>query len=60
LQERIFDPYFRAAGRDQHLGLGLGLATARRLVEAHGGSIGVVSLGAGSTFWFELPMSSNA
>ncbi|KAB2898279.1 MAG: HAMP domain-containing histidine kinase [Kofleriaceae bacterium] len=58
LQERIFDPYFRAAGRDQPLGLGLGLATARRLVEAHGGTIGVWSLGAGATFWFELPLAS--
>jgi signal transduction histidine kinase len=60
LLERIFDPYFRAAGRDQSLGLGLGLATARRLVEVHGGSIGVSSVGAGSTFWFELPRSLRA
>jgi signal transduction histidine kinase len=60
LQERIFDPYFRAAGRDQSLGLGLGLATARRLVEAHGGSIGVSSAGTGSIFWFELPAPSRA
>jgi signal transduction histidine kinase len=36
--------------------LGLGLATVRRLVEAHGGRVGIVSKsGQGTTVWFELP-----
>jgi len=51
----IFLPYVRGPthGRD---GLGLGLATVRRLCEAHGGQAGVRSeFGRGSTFWFELP-----
>ncbi len=39
-------------------GSGLGLVIAKRLVEAHGGQIGVdSSIGDGSTFYFEIPAS---
>jgi signal transduction histidine kinase len=50
----VFDLYARAApGID---GSGIGLATARRAVEAHGGEIGVEDgAAAGTTIWFTLP-----
>src|SRR3954468_17870496 len=57
LGERIFEAYVRgkrtAAKRS---GIGLGLATVKRLVIAHGGMVGVrrSHLG-GALFWFELP-----
>jgi signal transduction histidine kinase len=54
MHERVFEPYVRADRREP--GLGLGLATVRRLVQAHGGRVGVRSeSGAGATFWFDLP-----
>jgi signal transduction histidine kinase len=56
-QERIFGRFERAVSGRQYPGLGLGLWIAQRLVEAHGGSIGVRSTpGEGSTFVVELPM----
>jgi signal transduction histidine kinase/DNA-binding LacI/PurR family transcriptional regulator/AraC-like DNA-binding protein len=43
-----------------HRGMGLGLAISRRLIELHGGTIGVLSSGKeglGSTFYFTLPVA---
>ena len=55
MHERIFEPYVRV---DRHQpGLGLGLATVRRLVNAHRGQVGVDPReGAGALFWFVLPL----
>ena len=56
-QALIFDKFYR--GHDQRLqvqGTGMGLAIAKAIVEAHGGTIGVTSqLGRGSVFFFSLP-----
>jgi signal transduction histidine kinase len=55
LRARVFDPYVRGAEAGIP-GLGLGLATVRRLVEAHGGSVGLEShQGSGCLFWLDLP-----
>ncbi|MEO8798745.1 MAG: HAMP domain-containing sensor histidine kinase, partial [Polyangiaceae bacterium] len=55
LRDAIFEPYVRAEGLTQP-GLGLGLATVKRLCSAHGGEVGVKStIGRGSTFWFTMP-----
>ena len=55
LQHRIFEPYVRAPGVTQP-GMGLGLATVKRVAEAHGGRAGLRSEpGQGALFWFDLP-----
>jgi signal transduction histidine kinase len=55
LESAIFEPYRRAPGVTQP-GLGLGLATVKRLVLAHGGKLGVRrARPGGALFWIELP-----
>jgi signal transduction histidine kinase len=59
---QIFEHSFRGA-RGRKLaaqGLGLGLYVGKRLIQAHGGEIGVEDgpNGRGSTFWFTLPINA--
>ncbi|MEO0408579.1 MAG: ATP-binding protein, partial [Cyanobacteria bacterium P01_A01_bin.135] len=55
-QQRLFEPYQQ--GQKNSPGLGLGLYICRRIVEAHDGTLGVLSQpGAGATFWFTLPIA---
>jgi two-component system sensor histidine kinase KdpD len=60
-QTLIFEKFYR--GQHQRYtapGTGMGLAIAKVIVEAHGGSIGVVSqLGSGSVFSFSLPLEKS-
>ena len=52
----IFDKYARTSRAQAMPGSGLGLYISKRIVEAHGGRIGVESVpGIGSSFYFELP-----
>ena len=54
----LFEPYVRGDDAGE-AGIGLGLATVKRLVEAHGGRVGVESKpGQGAAFWFDLPKAA--
>ena len=56
LERTVFEPYVRAPGTRQP-GIGLGLATVKRIAEAHSGHVGVQSTpGKGAIFWVELPL----
>jgi signal transduction histidine kinase len=58
-QAKIFEPFVRLNRKQDFDGTGLGLTIARRIVEAHGGSLRVVSDPAvhnGTTFQLVLPL----
>jgi signal transduction histidine kinase len=56
-QKRVFDPFCRVISPDAVIpGVGLGLSTARMLIQAHGGRIELSSqVGAGTTFRVIFP-----
>jgi PAS domain S-box-containing protein len=58
-QQRIFEAFHRLQQSDKTSeGTGLGLAITRRLVELHGGRLGLESIpGSGSCFYFTLPIT---
>lgn len=54
---RIFEKFEQADIDDVSKGIGLGLPICKKIVEQHGGSIGVSSQpDHGCLFWFELPL----
>jgi signal transduction histidine kinase len=56
-KEQIFTIFQRLHGRLEYEGTGVGLATVRKIVERHGGSIDADGQpGLGATFIIELPM----
>ena len=54
-QEQVFTMFKRLHSRIHYDGTGIGLAICKKIVNRHGGAIGVESVpGEGATFWFTL------
>ncbi len=58
-QNMVFDKFYRGRGQRQSVqGTGMGLAIAKAIVEAHGGTISLTTQpGRGSVFSFTLPLA---
>jgi PAS domain S-box-containing protein len=55
--EKLFELYFWGTNNRSSVSLGLGLYLCKRIINAHGGEIGVKNNPtAGVTFWFTLPV----
>ena len=64
-RERVWERFYKVEGikgqKGFSAGLGLGLHICRAVIEEHQGEAGVESSkGAGSTFWFSLPLAATA
>jgi K+-sensing histidine kinase KdpD len=55
----LFERFYRVPSSNTTRGTGLGLYISRKIIEAHGGEIGVESkMGEGTSFYFDLPITT--
>lgn len=59
--EQVFTMFKRLRSGESYKGSGIGLAVCKKIVNRHGGDIGIKSkLGEGTTFWFTLPSGNHS
>ena len=57
--DKVFVIFQRLHSRDAYTGTGIGLALCKKIVELHGGTIGIdTSYNSGTRFWFTLPVAA--
>lgn len=58
---QLFEPFRRLHRQEEFPGIGIGLATAQRIIRRHGGELSAVSApNAGATFCFSIPAASRS
>ncbi|MHC4637693.1 MAG: ATP-binding protein [Planctomycetota bacterium] len=61
LHKAVFKMFKRVHSRSEYEGTGIGLAVCRKIIDRHGGQIGVDSQeGKGSVFWFTLTLADES
>lgn len=59
-QSRIFQKFSQlSSGKNRKEGTGLGLSICKAIISQHNGKIGFDTSPQGTTFWFELPLTSS-
>lgn len=55
-RDKVFEPFYRAANRQNVKGYGLGLALVKQIAEAHGGTVEILSPDTGAAIRVTLPV----
>jgi len=58
IKDRLFEPFVTSKHIGSRIGMGTGLYTCHRIIEAHNGEISIESeAGKGTTVWIKIPLA---